>query len=77
MTTVERRDEQLDSGHLAVLGHRLLSAAAVVAGAITTIRDSDAPMTSGQQVLLQDAMDRNLDAITEIARSLIHGDGRA
>jgi hypothetical protein len=77
MTTVERRDEQLDSGYLAIVGHRLLGAAAVVEGAITTIRESDAPMTSGQQVLLQDAMARNLETVTEIARSLIHGDGRS
>jgi len=74
MTTVDRRDRGLDSGHLAVVGHQLLGSAAVVAGGVTTLRDADGVISREQRALVGRQITRNLDVIMEIARSLIRGE---
>ncbi|MEY2478482.1 MAG: hypothetical protein QOG87_3797 [Actinomycetota bacterium] len=73
MTTVERRHEEVDSGHLAVLGHRLLGSAAVVTGALATLRDGNGSISTAQHDLLDGEVERNLASITAVARMLIQG----
>jgi hypothetical protein len=74
MTTVDRRDEEVDNGHLAVLGHRLLGSAAVVSGALATLRDGNPSIPVAHHELLEGEVERNLASIVSIARMLIHGE---
>jgi hypothetical protein len=74
MTTVGQREDEVDAGRLAVLGHRLLGSAAVVTGAMATLRDGNGSISAAQQELLEGQVQRNLASITQIARTLIHGE---
>jgi hypothetical protein len=72
MTTVDRVEQEMDAGHVAVLGHRLLGSAAVVTGALTTLRAGNGSVSAPQRALLEAEVVRNLATITEIAHTLIH-----
>ena len=74
MTSVGQRDQGLESGHAAVLGHQLLGSAAVVTGALAMLQEGNGSIPAGQRALLEQQVERNLEAITEIALTLIHGD---
>lgn len=74
MTTVGARDQGIDSGYAAILGHRLLGSAAVVRGALDTLAGRDTTISSSQRALLLSTIDANLDAIAEIARALATGE---
>jgi hypothetical protein len=67
------RDDVLDAGHAALLGHRLLNSVSVVTGALATLRDGN-PVPADQYARLDEQVEANLAAITEIARSLVHGE---
>ena len=75
MTAVEQqRVQELDSGHVAVLGHTILAAISVVAGATETLRDAgDTLSPAGKQVLGRE-VDRCITVIVETCRSLIRGE---
>jgi hypothetical protein len=74
MTTVGNRDQGVDSGYLAVSGHRLLGSAAVVRGALDTLADEAHAVSPAQRALLEATVLHNLDVIVEIARSLVAGE---
>jgi hypothetical protein len=76
MTTLERRDQELDSGHVALLGHTILGAVSVVAGALETLRESGESLSPIGRDLLEREVDRNLETIVATSRSLIRGEAR-
>lgn len=77
MATVERRGHELESGHVAVLGHKILDAVSVVAGALDTLRDANVSMPPVGRDLLQREIDRCINVIVESARPLIRGNAWA
>ena len=74
MTTVDLRDTDLDSGHVAVLGHKILAAVSVVAGALQTMREGS--LSAASEDLLTDEIDRCIEAIVESSHLLIRGGAR-
>lgn len=76
MTTVGERDQGIDSGYIAILGHRLLGSAAVVRGALDTLAARGDTISSAQQTLLIGTVDTSLDAIADIARAMVTGEER-
>ena len=75
VTAVEQqRVQELDSGHVAVLGHTSRAAASVVAGAVDTLRAGGDMLSPEGRELLERQVDRCIDVIVETCRSLIRGE---
>jgi hypothetical protein len=72
--TIRQREQPVDSGYLAVLGHSLLGSVSVVTGALETLRRDAGAISAPNRVLLEEAIDRNLGYVTDAARALVHGD---
>jgi hypothetical protein len=70
----EAQDRILESGHLALLGHRILGAISVVAGACETLSREDCRISSADREGLEGAIERNLLEVADGARSLMRGD---
>jgi hypothetical protein len=63
----------LESGYLALLGHRMLGAISVVGGACETLSRDDCQISAADRVLLEGAIERSLLEVANGARSLIQG----
>ena len=75
MTAVEQqRVQELDSGHVAVLGHTILAAISVVAGATETLREVGDTLSAQGKAVLDREIDRCVAVIVETCRSLIRGE---
>ncbi|MEY2565650.1 MAG: hypothetical protein QOE35_179 [Actinomycetota bacterium] len=75
MPTLEGPGDELDSGYVAVLGHRILDAACVVSGALETLREAGESMSPVGRAVLEREVTRSIDAIIDTGRSLVRADG--
>jgi len=66
----------IESGDLAVLGHGMLGAVSVIAGAVDTLRESNGSLSASQRARLEEAVGRSPAHIAEVARLLVAGQRR-
>jgi hypothetical protein len=71
LPSVDLRDVELDTGHVAVLGHKILVAASVIAGAVGTLRDSEHSLSPAGRAVLEREIDRCVDSIVEASQWLV------
>ena len=63
----------IETGDLAVLGHGMLGAVSILAGAVDTLRESNGSLSAAQRVRLDGAIEHSLARIAEVARLLVAG----
>jgi hypothetical protein len=72
-TVEQQRGHELESGPVAVLGHTILAAVSVVAGARVTLREGDGLLSPMGREMLERQIDRCIDVIVDTSRLLIRG----
>jgi hypothetical protein len=75
VTAVEhqQRAQELESGHVAVMGHTILAAVSVVAGAVETLRAGGGLLPPTDRDVLERHVDRAIGVIVDTSQSLIRG----